>query len=92
MKYSEIDYQLPAKNVHGQFSGNWKHIPHPKTVYDNTVYSDLQILEWGKEAMKNAVPVGNNVRSITGTAKNGMRFQGYINAETGEITNFHPIF
>ena len=89
---SEIDYQLPARNGHGQFSGNWKHIPHPKTVYDNTIYSDLQILEWGKEAMKNAAPIGNNVRSITGTAENGMRFQGYINAETGEITNFHPIF
>ena len=42
--------------------------------------------------MQNSVSVGNNVRTITGTAKNGMRFQGYIDTTTGEITNFHPIF
>ena len=89
---SEIDYQLPAKTQQGQYSGLWKHIPHPKTVYDSSIYSDMQILEWGKEAMQNSVSVGNNVRTITGTAKNGMRFQGYIDTTTGEITNFHPIF
>lgn len=72
--------------------GIYKKVKAPKTVYDPSIISDEKMIQWGKEAMKNAAPIGNNVRSITGTAENGMRFQGYINAETGEITNFHPIF
>ena len=72
--------------------GVYKKIKAPKTVYDSSIISDEQMLQWGKEAMQNSVSVGSNIRSITETAKNGMRFQGYIDTTTGEITNFHPIF
>ena len=31
-----------------------------------------------------------NEREIEGYANNGLKFKGYIDGETGEITNFFP--
>lgn len=62
----------------------------PKTVYDPSVISTEQIMEWGKVALdsKDAIIKG---RIIEGVAPNGLKFRGYLN-DMGEITNFHPIF
>ncbi|MGF9601139.1 EndoU domain-containing protein [Bacillus subtilis] len=49
--------------------------------------SNEQMLQWGEEAMKNGEIVG---RKVTGYAKNGLKFEGYIDEATGEITNFSP--
>lgn len=46
------------------------------------------MVKWGEEAMKNGEVVG---RKITGTSLNGLKFQGYIDEATGEVTNFFPI-
>ena len=65
-----------------------------KTVYNPAYYSDEQMLEWGREAMREAKEsgkIGTEQRFFEGQASNGMWFQGYINFETGEITNYHPI-
>ena len=62
-----------------------------ETVYDPACYSDEQMLEWGREAMREAKKSGNlEGNTFRGQASNGMWFQGYINFETGEITNYHP--
>ncbi|UVI29380.1 pre-toxin TG domain-containing protein [Paenibacillus spongiae] len=85
----EIKYQLPAKDMTGKIiEGQYKNIPFPKTVYDPSVIKDEQMLEWGRQAMANATRSANG-RILTGTAPNGLMFQGYI--ENGEITNFFPI-
>ena len=85
----EIKYQLPAKDMTGKIiEGQYKNIPFPKTVYDPNVIPDKQMLEWGRQAMANATQSANG-RILTGTAPNGLMFQGYM--EHGEITNFFPI-
>jgi len=84
----EIEYQLPAKDAAQNFvEGQYKKIAKPKTVYAPSVVSDAQMIEWGKEAMNRGVVNG---RVITGTASNGLKFTGFVNDVTGEITNFYP--
>ncbi|WP_368650699.1 T7SS effector LXG polymorphic toxin [Bacillus inaquosorum] len=84
----EIEYGLPALDREGNIKpGELKKVRTPKTVYDPDKISNEQMLQWGEEAMKNGEVVG---RKITGYAKNGLKFEGYIDEATGEITNFFP--
>ena len=90
----EIKYKLPAMNQNNTVNqGVYKKIKAPKTVYDSSIISDEQMLQWGKEAMQNGIDNGNirEGRYISGTASNGLRFEGYIDSTTNTITNFHPI-
>lgn len=66
--------------------GQYKNIPHPKTVYDPNVISNDQMTKWGKEAMEHGEIVG---REIRGTASNGLKFTGYLDGN-GKVTNFFP--
>ncbi|MBD8025678.1 EndoU domain-containing protein [Ureibacillus sp. Re31] len=84
----EIEYGLPAIDREGRIiPGELKKVRTPKTVYDPELISDDQMLKWGEEAMKNGEVVG---RKITGTSQNGLKFEGYIDETTGEVTNFFP--
>ncbi|MEC1431538.1 T7SS effector LXG polymorphic toxin [Bacillus subtilis] len=84
----EIEYGLPALDREGNIKpGELKKVRTPKTVYDPEKISNEQMLQWGEEAMKNGEAVG---RKVTGYAKNGLKFEGYIDEATGEITNFFP--
>ncbi|QGX64392.1 transposase [Bacillus sp. ms-22] len=84
----EVEYGLPALNREGNIiPGELKKVRTPKTVYDPRLISDKKMLQWGEEAMKNGKIEG---RKITGTSKNGLKFEGYIDEATGEITNFFP--
>ncbi|WP_308462474.1 CdiA family toxin C-terminal domain-containing protein [Clostridium weizhouense] len=86
----QIEYKLPAKDAAQNYvEGQYKKVATPKTVYDPSKISDSQIIEWGKEAMENGV---TNGRVRVGVASNGLKFTGYIDEVTGEITNFHPSF
>ena len=91
----EVQYRIPQKDARGNtVPGQYRYIIRPKTVYDPAYYSDEQMLEWGREAMREAKEsgkIGTEQRFFEGQASNGMWFQGYINFETGEITNYHPI-
>ena len=86
----QIEYKLPAKDAAQNYvQGQYKKVATPKTVYDPSKISDNQIIQWGKEAMGNGV---TNGRVRIGIAHNGLKFTGYIDEVTGEITNFHPSF
>jgi hypothetical protein len=86
----QIEYKLPAKDAAQNYvEGQYKKVATPKTVYDPSKISDSQLIEWGKEAMENGV---TNGRVRVGVASNGLKFTGYIDEVTGEITNFHPSF
>lgn len=41
------------------------------------------MIQWGKEAME--------VGKISGYAPNGLKFEGYIDLSTEEVTNFYPV-
>ena len=86
----EITYKIEAIDIYGKSTGRYKIFKLPKTVYDPSVISTEQIMEWGKVALdsKDAIIKG---RIIEGVAPNGLKFRGYLN-DMGEITNFHPIF
>jgi len=90
----EIKYQIPALDKAGQvIPGQFKNIPNPKTVFDPKVISNDSIIDWGKEAMEEVMSKGPiSGRVIDGVANNGLKFRGYIDEVTGEITNFFPIF
>ena len=89
----EIEYRIPAKR-YGEngtlevIPNQYKTIKYPKTVYDPSVITDSQMLEWGKEAMEAGTIQGRN---IFGYSSNGIRFEGYVDQVTGEITNFYPV-
>ena len=91
----EVQYRIPQKDSKGNvIPGQYRYIRKTKTVYDPAYYSDEQMLEWGREAMREAKKsnrIGNKQRLFEGQASNGMWFQGYLDLETGEITNYHPI-
>ena len=58
----EVEYRIPALNNKGEIiPGEFKYIPNPKTIYDPNIISNEEILEWGKEAMKD----GLNKNSIS---------------------------
>lgn len=89
----EVEYRLPALNNKGEIiPETYKNIPNPKTVYDPSKISNETIIKWGKEAMEEGIKNNRitNGREIDGYAKNGLKFKGYIDEETKEITNFFP--
>lgn len=85
----EIKYKIPALDNTGKvIEGQFKNIPYPKTVFDPNKISNETMIQWGKEAMQNGT---KNGRIIDGYAENGLKFRGYIDEATGEITNFFPV-
>ncbi|WP_312507674.1 CdiA family toxin C-terminal domain-containing protein, partial [Lysinibacillus sp.] len=91
----EINYRVPSMKYgpEGNLvpSGQFRNIKDPKTVYDPRIYSDDQIIQFGKEAMQEAIDSNRIVgRQVVGYAPNGMRFTGFI--DDGKITNFFPSF
>ena len=73
----QYEYKIPGTNT-------WQY----KTVYDPSVISDSQIIQWAEEAFHNLdAPVVD--RLFTGTASNGLQFEGYVNAD-GTITSIYP--
>ena len=93
----EIEYRIPARRYGASgeleiIENQYKAIPNPKTVYDPNVIPDDVMFQWGLEAMAEAQSTGRiDGRHITGYANNGLKFEGYINLLTGEITNFYPV-
>jgi hypothetical protein len=92
----EVRYKIPSLTYgpDGKLipSGQFKTIRFPKTVYDPNVYTDAQMIQWGKEAMEEGIKAKRITgREVEGYSSNGMKFRGYIN-DQGEITNFFPTF
>lgn len=67
-----------------------------KTIYDPSKITDAKMIEYGKEAMQEGLNAGRTFSQSTnviikGESSNGIKFFGYQNPTTGEITNFHPV-
>ena len=87
-----VYYRIP-KRMRGQIvPGEYRVIPIPKTVYDPKSYSDAQMAEWGREAMREAKQAGRKFGfKYKGKASNGMWFIGYIDPAIGEFKNYFPV-
>lgn len=90
---SEVVYQLPKKDRAGNIiHGEFKEKPFVKTVYDPKVFSDQKILDLGQQAAssgyKDAISHGR--REYQSTA-GGVKFQVYLDQQTGRVTNFFPV-
>ena len=92
----EIEYRIPKKGYGASgklevIPGQYKKLRSPKTVYDPAVISDEQMCQWGIEAMEEGILAGRiDRREIRGYARNGLKFVGYLDLNTNEITNFFP--
>lgn len=90
---TELTYQI--KKADG--SGGWKSGSFTKTIYDPSKITDAQVIQWGKEAMQEGVSSNriitqtNSNNIINGFSANGMKFKGYQDPITNEISNFHPV-
>lgn len=63
-----------------------------KTVYDPQFISDEDIEKWAREALENVRGLTrNNELAVQGTAKNGQKFQGWININTNEFISYYPV-
>ncbi|MEK7022793.1 MULTISPECIES: CdiA family toxin C-terminal domain-containing protein [Bacillus] len=100
----DIEYRLKieTKDYRGQGTGEFKFVPKEgkdplrKTGYDPSVISNEQIIKLGKEAMedgllKKQIDELGYQDKIWGTSSNGLKFEGFRNKETGEISNFYPV-
>ncbi|WP_229716781.1 CdiA family toxin C-terminal domain-containing protein [Paenibacillus aceti] len=86
----QINYKIPKLDNKGNLTGEYKYFKNPKTVYDSSKISEATIIEWGKAAMQQGIDSGSIVgRKITGIAPNGLKFEGYMDAN-GIITKFYP--
>ncbi|WP_228472061.1 CdiA family toxin C-terminal domain-containing protein [Listeria welshimeri] len=85
----EIEYRIPKKDITGNIAKpiTYKNIDTPKTVYDPSVFTEIDIYNLGVEAMQNGKIIGGRVE---GTASNGLKFIGYLD-EAGNVKNFFPI-
>ncbi|MEQ9845795.1 DUF637 domain-containing protein [Pectobacterium brasiliense] len=88
---THVKYQIPAKDREGNVIG-YKTEIFEKTVYDPKIFSDKRILELGQQAAalgyKNAISLGR--REYTENA-GGVKFQVYLDQQTGSVTNFFPV-
>ena len=86
-------YEIPLKNKKLEYTGDYKVIKEPKTVYDPSIISNDKILEWGQQAADKGIDnaIANGKREFTETA-NGIDFRVYIDPKTKAITNFFPVF
>ncbi|MBF2457018.1 EndoU domain-containing protein [Listeria welshimeri] len=84
-----IEYRIPKKDITGNIAKpiTYKNIDTPKTVYDPSVFTEIDIYNLGVEAMQNGKIIGGRVE---GTASNGLKFIGYLD-EAGNVKNFFPI-
>ncbi len=95
---------VEIKDYRGIGTGEYKYIPKEnrdplkKTIYDPDFISDEDIVRYGKEAMEEGIKNGQvdelidqNKSMVSGTASNGLKFEGIKNLETGEIDNFWPV-
>ena len=81
---TKVEYQIPIP-------GQYKAKIFVKTVYNPKVISHAEMLQFGTEAANNAQSHGNLTREWTGTATNGLRFRGYLDAE-GNVRSLFPEF
>nr|WP_318539732.1 EndoU domain-containing protein [Terribacillus saccharophilus] len=102
----DLEYRMlvEIKDYRGIGTGEYKYIPKEnrdplkKTIYDPDFISDEDIVRYGKEAMEEGIKNGQvdelidqNKSMVSGTASNGLKFEGIKNLETGEIDNFWPV-
>lgn len=89
----EIYYKVSMLNQNKQIIfGQWRNKVFIKTVYDPQFISDEDIEKWAREALENVRGfTRNNELAVQGTAKNGQKFQGWININTNEFISYYPV-
>ncbi|MEQ5136969.1 hemagglutinin repeat-containing protein [Providencia alcalifaciens] len=90
---SEVVYQVPKKNREGNIiPGEFKDKPYVKTVYDPKVFPDQKMLDLGQQAASNGYKdaISQGRREYQSTA-GGVKFQVYLDQQTGRVTNFFPV-
>lgn len=90
----DVRYKI-GKQEKGQYldNGEFKASTHKKTLYDPIFFSDADIKYLGKEALETGtlIHTRGGQKVIQGTASNGLKFEGWINPQTGQIDSYYPV-
>ncbi|WP_207627290.1 CdiA family toxin C-terminal domain-containing protein [Photorhabdus tasmaniensis] len=88
---TQIEYQIPSKDRAGNVTGHKAQVL-TKTVYDPKVFSDQKMLELGQQAASKGYEkaISQGVREYESSA-GGVKFQVYLDQETGRVMNFFPV-
>ncbi|EKN6386239.1 heme utilization protein, partial [Yersinia enterocolitica] len=88
---THIKYQIPAKDRAGNTVGYKAEILE-KTIYDPKVFSDQKMLMLGQQAAANGYQSARNsgVREYKAIS-DGVKFQIYLDQQTGSVINFFPV-
>jgi hypothetical protein len=88
-----IEYQVPLRRPGGGLTDLWKKAGEPKTVYDPSVISDADMLEYATDAMRRAHPISIRLDPAEGIQyegwSHGMKFQGWF--QDGQFTSVYPV-
>lgn len=86
-----IQYQIPSKDREGNITG-YKNEIFMKTVYNPIVFSDQKILDLGLQAaaIGYETAISSGKREFVATS-NGVKFQVYLDINTGIVLNFFPV-
>ena len=89
----EIKYQVAKLDGAGNVvKDEFVNQTYTKTVYDSLIISDSQIMKYAREALESSsVQIVNKEMYVTGSASNGLCFEGWISNETGQIISYYPI-
>lgn len=87
----EVDYTV-AKMSRGKPDG-WLDQIYTKTLFDPDYISSNDLRTWAREAFEGvtATPAKQNQLYIKGTAQNGLKFEGWVDSATQEITSYYPV-
>lgn len=86
-----IEYQMAARDVLGNMTGQFRQQLMRKTVFDPSIISSEDFLAWGRQAAAEAQSRNSLKRVWTGTSPNGVNYMGYLD-ESGAVRSFFPDF
>lgn len=89
----DIKYQVQNRDAKlNLIEGQYRAKKYEKTLVDSTKISMDKMKKWINEARNNGTikPIKNNNFKFEGTAKNGLKFEGWLNAK-GEFDSIYPI-
>lgn len=90
----EIDYKVNKKDVYNDIIRyKWSNVIYKKTVFDPQIISLDKIHNCAQEAFRdcNIIIISNGEKYIKGMARNGLKFEGWIDNSSGKLKSYYPV-
>lgn len=89
----EIEYTVNNKDTYNNIIRyEWNKSIYKKTVFDPKIISLDKIHEYAQEAFINYICIDiNDEIYIKGSARNRLKFEGWIDRDSGELKSYYPV-